>query len=113
MIILAGGVQDVWLNYVVGKRHQPSNNPNVTQTWQKYHFFHKLYFKIKKEKQIYNLSGSSQNNVITFANPVDVPGVQGAEKWGRWGRIFPNKAKSHGQKTTYKTDRQTNIERQL
>ena len=37
--------------------------------------------------------------------------VQGSEKWGRWGRIFPDKAKSHGQfgpKTTYKTDRQTN-----
>ena len=22
---------------------------------------------------------------------------QGSEKWGRWGRIFPDKAKSHGQ----------------
>ena len=35
---------------------------------------------------------------------------QGSEKWGRWGRIFPDKAKSHGQfgpKTTYKTERQT------
>ena len=35
---------------------------------------------------------------------------QGSDKWGRWGRIFPDKAKSHGQfgpKTTYKTDRQT------
>ena len=40
---------------------------------------------------------------------------QGSEKWGRWGRIFPDKAKSHGQfepkqriKFTYsQTDRQT------
>ena len=40
---------------------------------------------------------------------------QGSEKWGRWGRIFPDKAKSHGQfgpKTTYKTDRQTDTDRQ-
>ena len=35
---------------------------------------------------------------------------QGSEKWGRWGRIFPDKVKSHeqfGPKTTYKIDRQT------
>ena len=40
------------------------------------------------------------------------PGIrQGSEKWGRWGRIFLDKAKSHGQfgpKTTCKTDRQKN-----
>ena len=45
--------------------------------------------------------------------------MQGSEKWGRWGRIFPDKAKSHGQfepkqhiklkkkQTDRQTDRQT------
>ena len=40
--------------------------------------------------------------------------VQGSEKWGRWGRIFPDRAKSHGQfvpKTMYKTDGQTKRQR--
>ena len=35
---------------------------------------------------------------------------QGSEKFGRWGRIYPDKAKSHGHfgpKTTYKIFRQT------
>ena len=39
---------------------------------------------------------------------------QGSEKWGRWGRIFPDKTKSHGQfglKTAYKTDRQPDTDR--
>ena len=42
----------------------------------------------------------------------EAPQIQGSEKWGIWGIIFPDKAKSHGHfglKTTYKrgTDRQT------
>ena len=39
---------------------------------------------------------------------------QGSEKLGRWGRVFPDSAKSHGQfgpKTTYKTDGQTERQR--
>ena len=39
---------------------------------------------------------------------------QGSEKWGRWERIFLDKAKSHGQfdpKTTYEIYRHT--ERQI
>ena len=39
---------------------------------------------------------------------------QGSGKWRRWGRIFPDRAKSHGQfgpKTTYKTDGQTERQR--
>ena len=50
--------------------------------------------------------------------PWQVPGEgEGSEKWGRWGRIFPDKAKSHGQfepkqriklkKNNRQTDRQT------
>ena len=33
--------------------------------------------------------------------------VQGSEKWGRWGRIFPDKAKSHEPKQYIKLYRQT------
>ena len=47
--------------------------------------------------------------------PWQVPGEgEGSEKWVRWGRIFLDKAKSHGQfgpKTTYKTDGQTERQR--
>ena len=52
--------------------------------------------------------------LLTLANAVVGPfshgKVQGSEKWGRWGSLFPDRAKSHGQfgpKTTYKTDGQT------
>ena len=42
------------------------------------------------------------------------PHHQGSEKWGRWGRFFPDKEKFHGQfgaKTMYKTDGQTERQR--
>ena len=46
---------------------------------------------------------------------------QGSGKWGRWGRIFPDKAKSYGQfepkkciKFTYsQTDRQTDRKKEI